>query len=242
MALAMSWVNKVPAAPTTVPAMIMAALSSTKPSKPTARPVRALYREITTGMSAPPMGSVMATPQQQGKHEKQGDPQADRPGRPGPRRRTTMKPNPAVTSRMARFTNFWPPKRTDLVIKPWSFAKAIRLPLKDTEPMKPPTVAIVRCTMLCSLPRYSSTAAMAAAARRRPCRCTARSSAACRSWQRACRSHQARMPPDRDGADHQHQIEARSAHEAQGHDGGEHHAQSCPADAAHGGHGRNSCA
>ena len=62
MALAMSWVSKVPAAPTTVPAMIMAALSSTKPSKPTARPVNALYSEITTGMSAPPIGSVMATP------------------------------------------------------------------------------------------------------------------------------------------------------------------------------------
>ena len=55
-----------------------------------------------------------------------------------------MKPNAAVTSNMARFINFWPPKRTDLVINPCSFAKAIKLPLKDTEPMKPPTVAMVR--------------------------------------------------------------------------------------------------
>ena len=62
MAFAMSCVSSVPAAPTTVPAMIMAALSSTKPSKPTARPVSALYSEITTGMSAPPMGRVIAMP------------------------------------------------------------------------------------------------------------------------------------------------------------------------------------
>ena len=42
MALAINWVSSVPAEPTTVPAMIMAALLSTKPSKATARPVRAL--------------------------------------------------------------------------------------------------------------------------------------------------------------------------------------------------------
>ena len=75
-----------------------------------------------------------------------------------------MKPRPAVISNIARFTNFWPPKRTDLVIRPCNFAKAIRLPLNDTEPMNPPMVAMVKCVMLCSLPRYSATAAMAAAA------------------------------------------------------------------------------
>ena len=64
MALAINWVSRVPAEPTTVPAMIMAALPSTKPSKATARPVRALYREMTTGMSAPPIGSVIITPKQ----------------------------------------------------------------------------------------------------------------------------------------------------------------------------------
>ena len=42
IAFAINCVSSVPAAPTTVPAMIMAALSSTKPSKPTARPVSAL--------------------------------------------------------------------------------------------------------------------------------------------------------------------------------------------------------
>ena len=42
MAFAMSCVSSVPAEPTTMPAMIIAALSSTKPSKATARPVNAL--------------------------------------------------------------------------------------------------------------------------------------------------------------------------------------------------------
>ena len=49
-------------------------------------------------------------------------------------------------------------------MSPCSFPNAIRLPLKETAPMKPPTEAMVRCTMLCSLPLYSSTAAIAAAA------------------------------------------------------------------------------
>ena len=42
IAFAISCVSSVPALPTTMPAMIMAAFSSTKPSKATARPVNAL--------------------------------------------------------------------------------------------------------------------------------------------------------------------------------------------------------
>ena len=42
IAFAISCVSSVPAEPTTVPAMIIAALSSTKPSNATARPVSAL--------------------------------------------------------------------------------------------------------------------------------------------------------------------------------------------------------
>ena len=62
IALAMSWVSSMPEAPTTMPATISAGLPITKPLKPTARPVRALYREMTTGMSAPPIGTVISTP------------------------------------------------------------------------------------------------------------------------------------------------------------------------------------
>ena len=161
MAFAMSCVSSVPAEPTTVPAMIIAALSSTKPSKPTARPVRALYKEITTGMSAPPMGSVIATPRISA-NTKSSDTTGSPDSAPTPL--TTMKPKPTVISNIAKLTNFWPEKRTDLVIKPCNLANAIRLPLKETAPMNPPTAAMVRCTGLCSLPLYSSTAAIAAAA------------------------------------------------------------------------------
>ncbi len=185
MAFAMSCVSRVPADPTTVPAMIMAALSSTKPSKPTASPVNALYSEITTGMSAPPMGSVIATPSSSEKAKNKDT--AGRPSAPHPpeidqepqsHRRPAISPNS---------TNFWPPKRTDLVIKPCSFANAIKLPLNDTEPMKPPIGGDGQV-------RDAGLAAAVQLARRRwppprrrPCRCRARSFAACRSWQRACR-------------------------------------------------------
>jgi len=62
IALAMSWVSSMPEAPTTMPATISAGLPITKPLKPTARPVKALSSEITTGMSAPPIGITSTTP------------------------------------------------------------------------------------------------------------------------------------------------------------------------------------
>ncbi len=62
IALAMSWVSSMPEAPTTMPATISAGLPITKPLKPTARPVKAFSSEITTGMSAPPIGSTRITP------------------------------------------------------------------------------------------------------------------------------------------------------------------------------------
>jgi len=45
-----------------VPATIRAKLLSRKPLAATASPVNALSREMTTGMSAPPIGSTNATP------------------------------------------------------------------------------------------------------------------------------------------------------------------------------------
>ena len=105
------------------------------------------------------MGRVMATPSSSANAKNN-----ETAGSPASMPETTMKPKAAVTSNMARLTNFWPPKRTDLVINPCSLANAIKLPLNDTEPMKPPMRAMVRCVTLCSLPRYNSTAAIAAAA------------------------------------------------------------------------------
>ena len=55
-------VSRLPDAPTSVPATMSAKLLSVNPLAATARPVNAFSNEITTGMSAPPMGSTKATP------------------------------------------------------------------------------------------------------------------------------------------------------------------------------------
>ena len=62
MARPISCVSSVPDAPTSVPAMISRSLCSTKPVAAAARPVNELSSEITTGMSAPPIGSTKSTP------------------------------------------------------------------------------------------------------------------------------------------------------------------------------------
>ena len=55
-------VSSVPEAPTSVPETISRSLCSTKPVAAAARPVKELSSEITTGMSAPPIGSTKSTP------------------------------------------------------------------------------------------------------------------------------------------------------------------------------------
>ena len=61
----MSSVSSVPEEPTSVPATIIERLLMAKPSAATARPVKELSSEMTTGMSAPPMGMTIATPNSQ---------------------------------------------------------------------------------------------------------------------------------------------------------------------------------
>ena len=62
IASAISLVRMPPDAPTSAPAMISAQLPMTNPAIATAVPVNAFSSEMTTGMSAPPMGSTMVTP------------------------------------------------------------------------------------------------------------------------------------------------------------------------------------
>ena len=57
-----SSVSSVPDAPTSAPLTIRTLLCSTKPVAAAARPVKAFSSEITTGMSAPPIGSTNRTP------------------------------------------------------------------------------------------------------------------------------------------------------------------------------------
>ena len=62
----MAWlimrVSSVPEAPTSVPATMSSVLSRVNPEAATARPVKALSREMSTGVSAPPMGSTKIAP------------------------------------------------------------------------------------------------------------------------------------------------------------------------------------
>jgi hypothetical protein len=62
IAVAISIVRIVPEEPTRVPATISATLSSAKPAAAAERPVKAFSSEITTGMSAPPIGSTTRLP------------------------------------------------------------------------------------------------------------------------------------------------------------------------------------
>ena len=62
IASAICFVRIEPDAPTSMPATISAVLSSAMPAAAALSPVNALSVEITTGMSAPPIGSTAVTP------------------------------------------------------------------------------------------------------------------------------------------------------------------------------------
>ena len=62
IASAISLVRMLPEAPTSAPATISAQFPMTNPAIATAVPVNAFSSEITTGMSAPPIGSTIITP------------------------------------------------------------------------------------------------------------------------------------------------------------------------------------
>ena len=79
IASAMSLVRIAPDAPTSAPAMIRTGLSMTKPAIATAVPVNEFRSEMTTGMSAPPIGRVIVTP----KIRAAGEDQEHRPRRFG---------------------------------------------------------------------------------------------------------------------------------------------------------------
>ena len=62
MALHINMVSKVPAAPTRIPPVSITLLSYKNPPQAAATPVNELSNEITTGISAPPMGITNNTP------------------------------------------------------------------------------------------------------------------------------------------------------------------------------------
>ena len=62
IALHIKTVSNVPAAPTRIPPVNITLLSYKNPPHAAATPVNELSREITTGMSAPPIGRTKNTP------------------------------------------------------------------------------------------------------------------------------------------------------------------------------------
>ena len=92
----MAWliirVSSVPEAPTSVPATISSVLLRVKPDAATARPVKAFNSEMSTGVSAPPMGRTKIAPrtsdrtntidEHRGAGGDHGDDQQDHDGEP----------------------------------------------------------------------------------------------------------------------------------------------------------------
>ena len=131
IAVAISRVRIVPEEPTSVPATISATLSRAKPAAAAESPVKAFRSEITTGMSAPPIGSTTRLP------------------RIAAPTRTAMKSPSGGSSEEARITHAtirpssssalitcWPGTASGLVgIRSCSFAKAMFEPQNETEPI-----------------------------------------------------------------------------------------------------------
>ena len=123
-------VRKVPEAPTSMPLTISTLFSSSKPVADAARPVNALRSEITTGMSAPPIGSTKRTP-------KRSAPtiiRTSRKSRCGPAPTTIASAQTAPISKA--LPNFWPGYwigRPE--ISSCSFPKATIEPANEIEPI-----------------------------------------------------------------------------------------------------------
>jgi hypothetical protein len=106
-------------------------LSSANPAAAAERPVKALSREITTGMSAPPIGSTTRLP---------SSPAATRmpmkvscEGSSLPTAMLTQAATIPISS--TPLITCWPGTASGLVgIRSWSLAKAMFEPQKETEP------------------------------------------------------------------------------------------------------------
>ena len=127
-------VSSVPDAPTNVPLMMRALFESTNPVAATASPVKELSSEITTGMSAPPIGITMRTP-----NSSEPPSRVRNHGAPPPIAiMATVASNPTNTRTLAAFCAVERMAFSEMI--PWSLPKAIRLPLNEIEPMMQPNM------------------------------------------------------------------------------------------------------
>ncbi len=132
MASAISLVRIAPEAPTSAPAMMRTGLSSTKPAIATAVPVNEFSRLMTTGMSAPPMGSVIVTPKTSA--ARRMSPMTGTLRLPAHRKSaptTTISASAAVTMRPPGIMT----GRDGVMLRPISLPDAISEPVKVMLPM-----------------------------------------------------------------------------------------------------------
>ena len=101
MASLIIFVSSPPEAPTSVPATTRMTLSSTKPSAATAKPVKLLSNEISTGVSAPPTGRTIPDPRARATTVR-----TIMNGRWG--ETTTITPRPTTPSPKTPLTTCWP--------------------------------------------------------------------------------------------------------------------------------------
>ena len=131
IAVAISSVRIVPEEPTSVPATISETLSSANPAAAAESPVNALSSEITTGMSAPPIGSTTRFPSSAAASSTM----MKRPsgGEALSEAIRTQQTTIPISSRT--LITCWPGSASGRVgIRSWSFAKAMFEPQKETEP------------------------------------------------------------------------------------------------------------
>ncbi len=130
IAFAIRFVRIEPDAPTSIPPTIRAVLSSAMPAAAAERPVKAFSIEMTTGMSAPPIGSTTMFPRRAAETRIAMKSASDS----SPAAIATAQPT--ATSRSSAFRIVCP---GSMIGRPgmisWSFPNAMFEPQNETEPM-----------------------------------------------------------------------------------------------------------
>ena len=142
IASAMSLVRMPPDAPTRAPEMIRTGLFRTKPAIAAAVPVNEFRSEITTGMSAPPIGRTIVIPKTSAEAMITPSTSAAAPlpsaSVPAASRISTAVPTTATTA-STTVSGREPGKMIGLpLIRPWSLPDAISEPENVTQPMAAP--------------------------------------------------------------------------------------------------------
>mmetsp|Transcript_64102 Transcript_64102/g.187566 ORF Transcript_64102/g.187566 Transcript_64102/m.187566 type:complete len:299 (-) Transcript_64102:408-1304(-) len=132
-----------PLEPMSAPTMVSRLFASTKPSAVSAQPEALLSSVMTTGMSAPPTPPVTSQPRAPARPVPRSSTRAPSAGRPTKAARPRQRD---VTSR--KFRKFCPAKEIGLPdIRPWSFAKASRLPVTVRAPITAARYVATLCKM-----------------------------------------------------------------------------------------------